>query len=114
MICLFRVEDSNVIADPPVPQFFLDWEVSEDGRVWTVHIPKNATFHDGTPVTAEDVKFTADYYCRLPWNEYMIVGLNRTEVVDDYTVRFYMNFPRAMPTSPVYCLSTFGNPTKTI
>ncbi len=100
----FRVEDSNVIADPPVPQFFLDWEVSEDGRVWTVHIPKNATFHDGTPVTAEDVKFTADYYCRLPWNEYMIVGLNRTEVVDDYTIRFYMNYPRAMPPMEFSCI----------
>ena len=93
----YRLEDSEVIADPPAPRFFLDWEVSEDGQVWTVHIPKNATFHDGTPVTAEDIKFTADYYCRLPWNENMIYGLNRTEVVDDYTVRFYTNYPRAVP-----------------
>ncbi|MEM2465943.1 MAG: ABC transporter substrate-binding protein [Candidatus Bathyarchaeia archaeon] len=69
----FEVEDSTAIANPPVPQFFIDWEVSEDGKVWTVHIPSNATFHDGTPVTAEDVKFTADYYCQLPYCQNMII-----------------------------------------
>jgi len=101
----YRIEDFDPnatllepVCDPPVPWFFIDWEVSEDGKVWTVHIPHNATFHDGEPVTAEDVQFTADVVCReLPYMNYKIVGLNHTEVVDDYTVRFYMNCPRAMP-----------------
>ncbi|EHR78187.1 ABC transporter substrate-binding protein [Thermococcus litoralis DSM 5473] len=35
-----------------------DWSVSEDGKVWTFKIFKNATWHDGKPVTAEDVAFT--------------------------------------------------------
>lgn len=34
------------------------WSVSDDGLVYTVHIRPNATFHDGEPVTTEDVEFT--------------------------------------------------------
>lgn len=36
------------------------WEVSEDGRSWTFHLRQGVTFHDGTPVNAQAVKFTFD------------------------------------------------------
>ena len=93
----YEVVDSVATPKSPVKWFFTDWEVSEDGLVWTVHLARNATFHDGEPVTAEDVKWTADNLIKLPTWEYANVGLNRTEVVDDYTVKFYMNFPRPYP-----------------
>ena len=41
-----------------VPGIATDWKVSEDGKTWTVTIRDDAVFHDGTPVTAEDVEFT--------------------------------------------------------
>jgi peptide/nickel transport system substrate-binding protein len=31
------------------------WDDSADGRVWTFGLPADATFHDGTPVTADAV-----------------------------------------------------------
>lgn len=34
------------------------WSVSEDGLVYTVHIRPSAQFHDGEPVTTEDIEFT--------------------------------------------------------
>lgn len=34
------------------------WEVSDDQLTWTFTLRDNATWHDGTPVTAADVKFT--------------------------------------------------------
>ena len=34
------------------------WDVSEDGLTYTFHLRSNARFHDGKPVTAEDVKFS--------------------------------------------------------
>ena len=34
------------------------WDVSEDGLTYTFHLRSNARFHDGRPVTAEDVKFS--------------------------------------------------------
>lgn len=34
------------------------WEVSPDGKTYTFHLVKNATWHDGEPFTSADVKFT--------------------------------------------------------
>lgn len=36
--------------------------VSEDGRVHTFTIREGVTFHDGTPMTAEDIAFTYTFY----------------------------------------------------
>jgi peptide/nickel transport system substrate-binding protein len=41
-----------------IPGMATEWKVSEDGRTWTVTLRDDAVFHDGTPVTAEDVEFT--------------------------------------------------------
>ncbi len=36
------------------------WSSSTDGRIWTFRLRQNAQFHDGTPVTAADVKTSLD------------------------------------------------------
>lgn len=41
-----------------VPDLASRYEISEDGLQYTFTIRENATFHDGTPVTATDVIFT--------------------------------------------------------
>lgn len=46
-------------------QFFVPgladfYEIAEDGKTYTFHINANATFHDGTPVTAHDVVMVCD------------------------------------------------------
>ncbi len=41
-----------------IPGIATDWQVSDDGLTWTFTIRDNAVFHDGTPVTADDVEFT--------------------------------------------------------
>ncbi len=42
----------------PVPELAESWTISKDGRTYTFHLVKGATFHDGKPVTAEDCAFT--------------------------------------------------------
>ncbi|HAV08616.1 MAG TPA: peptide ABC transporter substrate-binding protein, partial [Rhodobacteraceae bacterium] len=42
----------------PQPYLAKSWETSEDGRTITFRMVDNATFHDGTPVTSEDVAFS--------------------------------------------------------
>ncbi len=41
-----------------VPGIAEKWEVSPDGKSWTVDIRKGVKFHDGTELTAEDVLWT--------------------------------------------------------
>ena len=40
------------------PDLASSYEISSDGTVYTFTLRKNATFHDGTPVTADDIIFT--------------------------------------------------------
>lgn len=43
-----------------VPKLAKSWDVSPDGTVYTFHLNENAKFNDGSPVTAEDVKYSID------------------------------------------------------
>ena len=42
-----------------VPGLASSWEASEDGLQWTFHL-REARWHDGTPVTAQDAKFSIE------------------------------------------------------
>lgn len=44
----------------PQPYLAETWEVSADGLSVTINLVKGATFHDGAPITSEDVAFSID------------------------------------------------------
>jgi len=49
----FSPKDSS-----PAPGLADSWETSDDGLTWTFHLNKDARWHDGKPVTSEDVAYT--------------------------------------------------------
>ena len=42
----------------PQPYLAQSWEMAEDGLALTLHMVEGATFHDGVPITSEDVAFS--------------------------------------------------------
>ena len=44
------------------PELAESWEPSEDAATWRFKLREGATFHDGRPVTAEDVVASIDYH----------------------------------------------------
>ena len=42
----------------PQPYLAESWKLAEDGKSLTLNVRKNAVFHDGKPVTSEDVAFS--------------------------------------------------------
>jgi peptide/nickel transport system substrate-binding protein len=54
-----------------VGELATDWEISDDGLTYTLHLVDNAVFHDGTPMTSEDVKFSLELYRDNPEFPYM-------------------------------------------
>ncbi|MFM7171693.1 MAG: ABC transporter substrate-binding protein [Caldilinea sp.] len=53
---LFRFEGGW--PQPIEPGLAQEWSASEDAREWTFQITDQAKFHDGTPLTAEDVAYS--------------------------------------------------------
>src|ERR1700686_1500028 len=54
--------DGTISYDAQVgtPELAESWEISADKKTYIFHLRKGATFHDGTPVTAADVKWSFD------------------------------------------------------
>lgn len=73
--------------------------ISDDGMTYTFKIRKGAVFHDGTDVTAEDVKFSWDRIVEmdLPEGQAGVISdiVSETKVVDDYTFQVILLEPSA-------------------
>lgn len=65
------------------------WDISVDGKTYTFHLRKNLKFHDGTPLTANDVKFSINYFKYPP----LISAIEDIQVTDDHTVEFILKRP---------------------
>ena len=74
-----------------VPCLAESYEWEDDDTTLAVKIREGVKFHDGSDMTAEDVKFTMD----LLWERGMTFGSNykETEIVDDYNVKIHLNAP---------------------
>ncbi|MFR3627133.1 MAG: ABC transporter substrate-binding protein [Lachnospiraceae bacterium] len=83
------------------PGLAKSWECSEDGKVWTFHLRDDIYWQTGNDlfgdekvqVTAEDVKFSFEYYLDPAHESVRYTGLadtiDKIEVVDDFTIKFY-------------------------
>jgi peptide/nickel transport system substrate-binding protein len=72
-----------------VPELATEWSVSDDGLTWTMGIRDDATFHDGEPLTAEDVAFSLTLYRdteAFPYEPSYVNVFETIEAVDDTTV----------------------------
>jgi len=80
------------------PELAESWQVAADGASVTFKLRRNAKFHDGTPVTAKDVKWSFDRMVTVggfPTFQMKAGSIERPDqfvVVDDYTFR--VNFIR--------------------
>jgi len=71
------------------------WEVSSTGLEITFHIRKGITFHDGSPLTAKDVVYSAQKMKESPFKRRVAVLFDRAEVIDDHTMKFILPQPAA-------------------
>jgi peptide/nickel transport system substrate-binding protein len=76
----------------PVPYLAKSWEVSNDGLTYTFHLVENATFHDGKPVTSEDVAFSFELVkANHSFGPSMLGPVDRVETPDKHTAVFKLN-----------------------
>ena len=79
------------------PWLASDWTVSTDGLTITFNLVEDAMWHDDVPLTAEDVKFTIDFYKGqdVPYDTPLMSRIDSVETDGDYTVIVHMAEPYA-------------------
>jgi peptide/nickel transport system substrate-binding protein len=79
-------ELENVLAE--------DYEINDDGTVYTFTL-RDATFHNGEPITAEDVQFTYNFIAdnAQSFPKASSPPYESIEIIDDQTVRFNLETP---------------------
>ena len=89
---LFRISDSF----EAVPDLVERYRWTDDGLTLEVVLREGLRFHDGEPLTANDVVFTYQSLKDPAWRsplQRFFVGLKQTILVDELTVQFQLDAP---------------------
>jgi peptide/nickel transport system substrate-binding protein len=81
-----------------LPGLASSWETAPDGLSWVFNLREGATFHDGTPFTAEDVAFSFERAMAddsLNAQKQLFEGINSVNVIDNVTVEIGLDAPKA-------------------
>ncbi len=98
---LTRYKDGTLEVEPALAT---GWEISEDGKTYTFTLREGVSFHDGTPLNAEAVKFNFDRMLKEdhPYHDtgpfplsFFFSAVEDVAVVDDLTVEFTLSAPYA-------------------
>ncbi|NVL03934.1 ABC transporter substrate-binding protein, partial [Ruegeria pomeroyi] len=79
-----------------VPALAESWEISGDGTVYTFRLHAGVTFHDGSAMDAEDVKFSLDRARAedsANAQKALFAGIDSVDVVDPLTVKVTLKEP---------------------
>ncbi len=82
-----------------VPGLAESWEISDDGKVYTFKLREGVTFHDGSSMDAEDVKFSLDRARAedsANAQKALFAGIDSVEVVDPLTVKVTLSEPNGL------------------
>jgi peptide/nickel transport system substrate-binding protein len=92
---LYAIHDALVRPYPGQkmgPSLAESWEESEDGLTYTFKLRPGLKFHDGDPVTTEDVKFSFERY-QGAGAQALKDHVSEVEIVDPLVVRFRLKEP---------------------
>ncbi len=115
--------DNNLEVQPDLAE---RWDVSDDGRTYTFYLRPDARFADGSPITAEDVRYSLEratdpalapslsaelYLTDIEGVDAKLAGevaeISGLEVIDEQTIELTINEPKSyflakLTNSPAY------------
>lgn len=78
-----------------IPWLASQWDAADDGSSYTFRLMDSVTWHDGKSLTAEDVKFSFDYYAQHPYKWMATDVIESTEITATNDVHIRLNRPHA-------------------
>lgn len=86
------LHDENFVAQPYLAE---SWSISDDNLSVTLNLRTDAVFHDGTPITSEDVAFSIiTIRDNHPFNA-MLAPVESVDTPDEHTAIIRMSTPHA-------------------
>jgi peptide/nickel transport system substrate-binding protein len=79
----------------PKPLLAKSWNLSDDKKTWTFHLQDNVKFHDGQPMTADDVIFSIMkfHFTLAPRARGVFANIETATAPDPHTVVLAMKAP---------------------
>ncbi len=102
-----------------VPALADSWSYDKGKKGFTFKLNPKAKWHDGKPVTADDVVFTIGYFKKHPYAWTTLDYVDRAEAADEHTVVVFLTGPYApflsdvagtMPVIPKHIWENIDNP----
>lgn len=93
-----RLAEVDKLTRELIPDAALEWaDISEkkDSTLWEFKLRQGMTFHNGKPLTAEDIKYSWEvaHDATIAPNTMAATTVFEVEILDDYTVRFHLSAP---------------------
>ncbi len=83
-----------------IPELAQSWTASDDGKVFEITLQDEAKWHDGQPVTAQDVAFTMDYMAEHPYIFSSVANIAHTRVLSERKLQLVLKKPNPnLPTT---------------
>jgi len=75
----------------------LGYEISQDGKIYTIKIRPDAVWHNGSPLTVDDIIFTFEAIKSIKYKSPLRVAFTGVEIskIDDRTIKFNLTEPYA-------------------
>lgn len=86
---LFQLDENNI----PQPWLVTEHTVSPDGLTYELTLHDNVKWHDGKPLTANDVEFTMEYFINYPKSRFTnpLKSISSIEVLNDTTIKLVLS-----------------------
>lgn len=111
---MFMVYDTLVASDHEgayTPMLATDWDVSDDGKVWTFNLRNDVSFHNGEPFNSADVVNTFEILLANPdtlvCSTQYWTNLDSVSAVDEDTVEIHLFNEMAAGVFLMGCANTY-------
>lgn len=74
-----------------IPLLARDWEVEDDNKTWTFYLNDDVKFSDGETLTADDVKFSFEYFAEYPHPWISLDIIDELRIINDTEVQIILN-----------------------
>lgn len=76
-----------------VPMLAKNWDISDNGLVYTFYLREGVPFHNGKIMKAEDAKASVERYIQVSTMRDLFDNLEEINIIDDYTIEMKLSMP---------------------